>query len=232
MIPQLIREHRLPDLLFMVPILVLTLVGHELCHGWIAYALGDTTAKEQGRLSINPLKHVDPIGFVLMLVMGFGWAKPVRVDLRNFQKPKRDFALTAIGGPLFNFLLSFVLVLVYTFWFLLKAESYQGQLYADLQPVWVVNALTYAIVINISLGVFNMIPIPPLDGSRVIGALLPDKLYILYLRLEKYGMMILFAIIALGGLSGVLSTGTNTIFDWYLSAALFICKPLVRVLGG
>lgn len=189
-----IRDGNAAALLYMLPILVITLTVHELCHGLAAYALGDTTAKEQGRLSLNPLKHIDLIGFIALLTFGFGWAKPVGVDLRNLSKPKRDFALVAVAGPFSNFLLAFIFALVIA---ILDYSSLLGE------KSW--EILSYAVSINLGLGVFNMLPIPPLDGSRLLAAFLPDKLYTRYLQFGRYGMMLVLALVAFGGLSDVLS---------------------------
>lgn len=192
----------------MLPILIVTLTVHELCHGLAAYALGDKTAKEQGRLSLNPLKHIDPVGFIMLLAFGFGWAKPVGVDLRNLSKPKRDFALVAAAGPFSNFLLAFLCALITV---ILYYASALGTL-AD-------TILMYAVSINLGLGVFNMLPIPPLDGSRLLAAFLPDKAYTKYLQLGRYGMLLVFALAAFGGFSDVLGNAIYSLFQAMFTAA-------------
>ena len=197
-------------LLYMLPILVVTLTVHELCHGLAAYGLGDTTAKEQGRLSLNPLRHIDPIGFAMLLIMGFGWAKPVGVDLRNLKKPKRDFALVAAAGPFANFTLAFLFALV--------ALSL-GYAYRLNELTW--DVLRYAILINVGLGVFNMFPIPPLDGSRLLAAFLPDKLYERYLRIGRYGMIAVMLLIASERIFGfsILTGAISVIFSGIIELA-------------
>ncbi|MCL2031085.1 MAG: site-2 protease family protein [Oscillospiraceae bacterium] len=204
-------------LLYILPILVMTLTVHELCHGLAAFLLGDTTAKEQGRLSLNPLKHIDLMGFIALMIAGFGWAKPVGVDLRNLKKPKRDFALVAAAGPLSNFTLAFLLTVVFVIlWYAvsLQPESAAAQ------------ALYYAILINIGLGVFNLLPIPPLDGSRLVAAFLPDRIYIKYLRTERFGMFIILALVMLGVLTEFLYTLRTAVFEGMIGAA----EPPVRFL--
>jgi Zn-dependent protease len=170
--------------IFLAAIL-LAIIIHEMCHGFAAYALGDPTAKEMGRLSLNPLRHIDPIGALMMLIAGFGWAKPVQVDARNFHNPKRDMALTALAGPVSNFIFAFLAVGCFHF--------------AKTQLFF--NFLLYCTILNIGLGMFNLIPIPPLDGSKVLGAFLPNRLYFRYLRMGQYGMFLLMALVLLGNFS-------------------------------
>lgn len=176
----------------VVPAALLSIILHEISHGYVAYLLGDPTAKVQGRLSLNPLRHIDPLGLLMLIFFKMGWAKPVSVDIRYFKKPKRDFALTALAGPVSNFLVAFLSVLIL---FILAAcgapYSFVTALFVDMT------------VISIGLGLFNLIPIPPLDGSKVVGAFLPDKLYYKVLRYERWGMVLLFAILYLGILDGV-----------------------------
>lgn len=169
-----------------VTAVLLCLTVHETCHGLAAWRLGDPTAKEAHRLSLNPLRHIDWIGFAMMLVCGFGWAKPVGVDMRYFKNPKRDMALTALAGPVSNLLLAFLLMFA----------SRGIYLYAPYGPVWdgVYGFLLYTAALSIGLGLFNLLPIPPLDGSKVLGALLPDRAYQFQLRWERYGILLLLAL--------------------------------------
>ena len=151
---------------------------HELSHGYAAYRLGDPTAKVNGRLTLNPIAHVDWVGLFLMLVARVGWAKPVPVDMRNFKNPKRGMAITALAGPVSNFLLAYVALLVssalYHF-----APDHRFVAYALL-------FFSYMAVLSVGLGLFNLIPIPPLDGSKVLFSLLPDRVYAMILRYERY----------------------------------------------
>ena len=164
----------------------LCLTVHETCHGLAAYALGDPTAKSMHRLSLNPLRHIDWIGLLMMFAVGFGWAKPVPVDPRYFKKPKQGMALTALAGPVSNLLLAAaalallrgaILVLPGTNW-----------------AIWLVNFLLELSILSVGLGLFNLIPIPPLDGSKVLAAFLPDRAYITLMRYERYGILALLVL--------------------------------------
>lgn len=177
---------------------------HEVAHGWIALRLGDKTAMMLGRLTLNPIKHIDPVGTVLlpllMLMLGgivFGWAKPVPVTWENLKHPRRDMALVAIGGPLANLVMAFLWALVIKVGYLLLHNA-----------VWLAQPMIYmgaaGIMINIVLMVLNLLPVPPLDGSRVLSSLLPDKIAWRFNRLENYGFLILIALLATGILSRVI----------------------------
>ncbi len=173
------------------------LTAHELCHGLAAYLLGDPTAKRSGRLTLNPLAHLDWMGFGLMLVAHVGWAKPVPVDVRHFKKPKRDMALTAAAGPLSNFLLALLSLLLGTLLLSLDAR-WSGM-------AWVILFLCYVAVLSVGLGLFNLIPIPPLDGSKLLFSVLPDRAYYSYLRYERYLLFLVLALAWFGFFSGPLS---------------------------
>ena len=182
---------------------------HELAHAWVANKLGDPTAKLEGRLTFNPLASVDPMGALALLLFGFGWAKPVPVDSRYFRKPKRDMAITALAGPVSNLLAAFVgagLVAV------MEAFSpYNGF------TNFVYNVLWYYVVVNISLAVFNLIPMPPLDGSRIVAAFLSDRAMYTYYRYQNLFVMVMFLLLLSGALSGPLATAqtffANIIFS-------------------
>ena len=188
----------------------LYLTVHETCHGLAALALGDPTAKRMHRLSLNPLRHIDWIGLLLMFVAGFGWAKPVPVDPRYFKNPKRGMALTALAGPVSNLVLAFLALL-------LGKAVY---LYSPDTAGWntLLNFLLATLApLSIGLGVFNLIPIPPLDGSKVLGALLPDRLYAVQLRYERYGFAVLLALSILGIGGGVISRGIYAIYSAFFA---------------
>jgi len=171
-----------------VAAVIICLTVHEVCHGLAAYALGDPTAKRMGRFSLNPARHIDPIGGLMLLFAGFGWAKPVQVDSRYFENPKRDMALTALAGPISNFILAFLTagLMVGTLGWTLRGGILGIALFSFLQSL---------VILNIGLGVFNLLPIPPLDGSKVLGAFLPDRMYWQLMRFERYGMFILLFLI-------------------------------------
>lgn len=166
---------------------LLCLTVHETCHGLAAYALGDPTARDHRRLSLNPFRHIDWLGLAMMLLAGFGWAKPVPVDPRYFKKPKQGMALTALAGPVSNLLLALLAVFLSREIYLYFPYSRGGAL--------VFEFLLYTLApLSIGLGLFNLLPIPPLDGSKVLGAFLPDAAYFGLMRYERYGMFLLLAL--------------------------------------
>ena len=189
-----------------VAAVLLCLTVHETCHGLAAYALGDPTAKSMHRLSLNPLHHIDWFGLLMMLAAGFGWAKPVPVDPRYFKKPKEGMALTALAGPVSNFLLALLLI------FLSKLIY----LYAPSAMAWdaVFWFCFYTVPqLSIGLGLFNLIPIPPLDGSKVVAVLLPDRAYGTLMRYERYGMLLLLALSLLGVFGGFISGVIGWVYE-------------------
>ena len=187
-----------------VAAVLLCLTIHELCHGLAALSLGDPTAKSMDRLSLNPLRHIDWLGLLMMFTVGFGWAKPVPVDPRYFKDPKKGMALTALAGPVSNFMLAFSLVLI----------SKGIYLYADYTPVWnaIYNFLHLTAILSIGLGLFNLLPIPPLDGAKVLGGLLPDRTYFALMRYERYGMLLLLLMSFADVGSGVINRGITAVY--------------------
>ena len=177
----------LTDLAQQIIPALLCIMIHEICHGAAAYALGDRTAATQGRLSLNPLHHIDWFGLVMLAIFHFGWAKPVSVDMRNFKHPKRDMAITALAGPVSNFLLAALSLFLFGFFY--------RDLYAGGFGQFLIRLLQYMAILSISLGLFNLIPIPPLDGSKVLFSFLPDRAYLRLMVLERYGMFLLIALV-------------------------------------
>ena len=173
---------------------MLCITFHETCHGLAAYRLGDPTAKRAGRLTLNPLRHVDVSGLLMMALFRFGWAKPVPVDMRNFKHPKRDMALTALAGPLSNVVLAYLAVLLYgvlAYWYYFSGSM----------AVYVCAVFCYYVeIISAGLAVFNVFPIPPLDGSKVLFAFLPERAYDRLMRYERYGMLLLMLLLLTGAL--------------------------------
>lgn len=166
------------DAVLRVAAIFLCLTVHETCHGLAALALGDPTAKSMHRLSLNPLRHIDWIGLLMMFVAGFGWAKPVPVDPRNFREPRKGMAITALAGPLSNFVLALVSLGIGSLLFHFGPAN---------RPVaYLLLFLCQLSVLNVGLGLFNLIPIPPLDGSRVVEMFLPERAYRWVLRYERY----------------------------------------------
>jgi len=199
-----------PELLIMRLIAVtLALTVHEFCHGFAAYKLGDRTAKWQGRLSLNPARHIDPMGMILIILFGFGWAKPVMVNPFNLNNPKRDMAIISIAGPLSNFIFAFVAMLIF----------YPVAVQTGGAGMWwfVINFLQVLVVINIVLGIFNLIPFPPLDGSKILALFLPNHLYFRFTNF-RYGMYIMILLIAFGVTGFIITPALDIIFDLMLSA--------------
>lgn len=193
---------------------LLCITLHETCHGLVAYWLGDPTAKRMGRLTLNPLKHVDISGLLMMALFRFGWAKPVPIDMRRFKNPKAGMALTALAGPVSNVLLAFAAAICY----LLCMGFYTREQKTALYVLGLFFG--YVEVLSAGLAVFNIIPIPPLDGSKVLFALLPPKAYNWLMRYEKYGMFVLMALLFLGVLDVPLNFLRGGLIDGLDSVAI------------
>lgn len=191
---------KLIDMLVTAAAALLCITVHEAAHALMAYGLGDPTAKERGRLSLNPLRHIDPVGLICMIVCGFGWAKPVPVDSRRFRRPKLGMGLTALAGPLSNVLLAFVMLLLNSVAQFIFARS-------GYKIGWerVSDFLVTCGVLSAGLAVFNLFPIPPLDGSKVFFLFLPDRAYAGLMRYERYGMLALVVLLFFNVLDAPLS---------------------------
>ena len=171
-------------LILMIPVVIFSLTVHEYSHGRVAFLLGDNTAKRLGRLSFNPLKHLDPIGTLFFYFMGFGWAKPVPVDPRNFDQPRRDMMYVAIAGPLSN------LALAVTCGFFIRI--------IDPYDSWILfTLLSFGVYINVALAIFNLLPVFPLDGSSVIKGLVPFNIAERLIGLDRFGAFLLIGIVLL-----------------------------------
>ena len=183
----------LADFLITVCAVILALSVHELCHGLVAYKLGDPTAKNAGRLTLNPLAHLDPLGLVCMVLFRFGWAKPVPIDMRYFRHPRRDMAIVAAAGPVSNLIFGTLCVFCY----------YLLVLYAPATAFLSAMATFFATltVLNVGFAVFNLLPVPPLDGSRVVGLFLPQKWYWQIMRYERYIQVVVMLLLYLGVLT-------------------------------
>ncbi|MGI6225253.1 MAG: site-2 protease family protein [Peptococcales bacterium] len=181
----MLTNFTLEKILILIPVVLIAITFHELAHGYVAYRLGDPTPKIQGRLTLNPVSHLDPLGALLLLIAGFGWAKPVEVNPYYFRKDRqRGMMLVALAGPLTNVLIAFIGALIF---------NYLGD-YGTLTYIFLSNL----IIINIYLAAFNLLPIPPLDGSKILAGLLPKSSLNFIYSLEGYGPLILMLLIITG----------------------------------
>jgi Zn-dependent protease len=203
------------SIILSAPAILFGLTIHEFSHGYVAWRLGDPTAKMMGRLTLNPLKHIDPIGTIALFLFRFGWAKPVPIDPRNFRHPTRDMAISSLAGPAANLLTAAVAGLILR---MLIAFHVGG---------FVATLISYFVLFNLILCFFNLIPIPPLDGSRLLYHLLPPNLAAGYARLERYGFIILIAIILAGNLTGVSLLSLYITPLLRIFSLLFVGRPMV-----
>jgi Zn-dependent protease len=184
--------------------LLLGLTCHELSHGLVALALGDPTAKLAGRLTMNPLKHLDPMGAIAFILANIGWAKPVPVNAMYFKRPMRDMMLVSIAGPGANFLLA--VLFAGGFHLLLPLAIARPDLQSVMQPL--VLICQAGVIVNLMLGFFNLLPIPPLDGSNILAWFLPDRLAYQFLALGRYGFMLLLGLLIVSQLAGISLLGS------------------------
>ena len=198
------------NILINVPITLIALTFHELAHGWVSIKLGDPTPRLRGRMTLNPMAHLDLIGTLLMIFTGFGWAKPVEVNPMYYKDKKKGMAITAAAGPLANLILAIVGCII---WLLPYAivNSTGGAL-----PRWFTNGFSLFmqifIIRNLNFMVFNLIPFPPLDGSRIIGLFISNKAYYTLMSYERYSMLILMLLSVTGVFSGIIGTGVSFVF--------------------
>lgn len=188
--------NKIIELIFTGIAVIIAMVFHELAHGYVSYKLGDETPKRDGRLTLNPMAHLDLFGTIMLFLFHFGWAKPVQINPYYYKNKKLGTVVVSLAGPFTNFIIAFICIL------LLRLNS--------LLPIIIVEFLYSLITINIGLGVFNLIPIPPLDGSKVLAAVLPQDLYMKYMSIEQYGFIILIVILS----TGVLSPFLNVLFTY------------------
>ena len=208
----------LKSILMMVPILLIALPVHEFSHGWVAYKMGDPTAKYAGRLTLNPFKHLDLVGTIMMFIAGVGWARPVPINPTNFKNRRTGTILVSLAGPLSNMVMGFISMFL---WGVIVKLISVGVIPVESDQA--VNILTMAeeffqtlIIVNISLSIFNLIPVPPLDGSRLISSFLPEESYYRFARYEQYIGLIFLALVAFL---------PNNIFGGFIS---FFAIPVYR----
>jgi len=202
------------SMLLALPIVLLSLSAHEAAHGYAALKLGDPTARNFGRITLNPIKHLDPIGFLCMLLAGFGWANPVPINSRNFRKPRRDMALSALAGPVANLLLAvlFLLLLRFVGYGWLARLPYTSELAFNL-AYFSILFLYYGVSMNLTLAVFNLLPVPPLDGSRILYRILPPRILIKIAPYERYITIAVMALLLLGPLSWLIQLAVRGIMS-------------------
>lgn len=215
-------------LTFLVRILavLICIMVHEVSHGLAAYWLGDPTAKEGHRLSLNPIRHIDPVGLLMMIVVGFGWAKPVPVDPRYFKNPKTGMAVTAFAGPFSNFILAWVAAAGYN-------ACYGAALASGTSTVlyYTANFLGLVMMLSIGLGLFNLIPFPPLDGSKILAVILPERIYFNLMRYERYGMFVLILLFWSGVLNRPLIAVRDVLIDLFLNSTSSLQGLMLNLLG-
>ena len=207
----------LADILLRVVPALLCITLHELSHGFTAYLLGDTTARDAGRLTLNPIRHIDPTGLLMMVVFRMGWAKPVPVNMYRFRNPKQGMAITALAGPASNLLISIVFLFLYGACYMpLYVDMRLGDLGRTLLDLFEITAY-----ISLGMGLFNLLPVPPLDGSKVLFSVLPQSAYTTLMRYERYGMIALLALVWSGVLGSPLSTAVSWLFNKLFAVAVF-----------
>ena len=203
---------KLTYILILAFCVLFSLSVHEFSHGLAAYAVGDKTAKYSGRLSLNPLAHLDPFGAICLFLFGVGWAKPVPVNPWNFKNKKGGMILTALAGPFSNFLLAFIAMVIYT---LLGGLRFSSASFGFTLASVFYELAYYMIMINLGLGLFNLIPIPPLDGSKVLTAILPERTYFKLMDYERYGFIILIILINTPIFNSLLNMCQSAVIDFY-----------------
>jgi len=212
---------RIFEIIWSIPAVLIAITIHEYAHGIMAYRLGDSTAAQAGRLTLNPLAHLDPIGTLMLLVFRFGWAKPVPVNFSNLTKPKRDMVLVSIAGPVANLLAAVIFTIIFRLSFSLISEisitrdsSFINLITSFIQG-WMLFLQT-GIIIDLALAIFNMIPVPPLDGSKILIGILPVKLAYKYAKIESYGQVILLFLVLSGIIGKVLFPAVSFIYRYLL----------------
>ena len=207
--------------ILMIPIVLIALTFHEFSHGFVSSKLGDPTPKYTGRLSLNPMAHLDPMGALLMVLTGFGWAKPVQINARYYKNPKWGMAITAAAGPLSNLVLAFVAMIIYTLIFILNIKT---GLFGNSIDTISGFVLTF-VQVNLCFMVFNLIPIPPLDGSRILGLFLSTRAYFKLQQLERYSFMIIIVLSLTGVFDRIIGTGVGFV----LTGLINICNMIVQL---
>ena len=199
---------------------LLSISVHEWAHAFVAYIMGDKAQKTYGRMTLNPLRHLNPIGMIMFLLFGFGWANPVMMDLRSFKKPKLGIILTSLAGSFANFLSGFLWLLLEVI--LIVAFPEGGIFFTNVNTL-----LQFIVMYNLSFGFFNLIPLPPLDGSKVVAELLPFKYKYKYLDIERYSMYIFLGLIIILNRFNFISMLTSSLMSFFLSVIAAILGIII-----
>ncbi len=207
--------------LIMVPIVLIALTFHEFSHGLVSTKLGDPTPRLTGRMTLNPLAHLDPVGTILMILTGFGWAKPVQINPRYYKNPKWGMAVTALAGPISNLVLAFAAMLMYT---IIVIVNYKTGLFGGSMGA-ILNFILLFAQVNLSFMVFNLIPIPPLDGSRVLGLFLSTNAYFKLQQFERYSMILIIVLSLFNVFSRIIGTGVSVV----LNGIIHICNLILQL---
>ena len=211
MLDYIYENTRLFEILVHVIVLLTAFPVHECAHAWVAEKLGDLTARNAGRITLNPFKHLDLFGTLCMIFVGFGWANPVPVNPNNFKNPKNGMALTAIAGPVSNLIMSFIAMIIYRVLFFVGLAN-------GSYPTVAMNVFALVVTLNLSLAIFNLLPIPPLDGSRIFNLFMSEKTYFKVMKYEKY----VFVGLAVLLYSGLLDKPLSWLQDIGLDVMLFL----------
>lgn len=213
------------DYLYLLPGILLAISLHEFAHGWVSWKLGDPTPKQEGRLSINPLRHLDPAGAVCMLLFRMGWAKPVMINPWYYKNKKAGIVMVSLAGPLMNVLTGAVSIFILAW---MDVAAYTGALKVTAVIETVYIMLYYFSQLSINLAVFNLIPLPPLDGSKILGAFLPDSLMDWFERNSNYCMILLMVALYLGFLDQPISAAYDLLHDgiWNFAESIFLRSML------
>ena len=214
------------DYLIKALVLFTAVPVHECAHAWVAEKMGDDTGRKQGRITLNPFVHLTLWGSLMMILVGFGWGKPVMVDSRNFKNPKKGMVLTSLAGPASNFIMAFLSMIVYKVLAFLSFAKDSSTL--DMMA----TVFVYITLINISLAVFNFLPIPPLDGSKIFNAILPEKWYFTIMKYENFIFIALIILVYSGLLDAPLSFLQGKVIDVMLFLTGWVDKIMSLLIAG
>ena len=204
------------ELIYILPAVAIALSVHEFAHAFVSYKLGDVSQKERGRLTLNPLKQLDPFGTLSLIFFGFGWAKPVQVDPYYYRNKKDGMIWTAMAGPLMNFIVGFLMVILYMLFIRF------GLLYKNQVTYYLFQVIGTTASINVGLGIFNLIPIPPLDGSKILMGVLKEETYFKLMQYEMYLSFLMIFLLVSGVLNGPLIHAREAILDVFVKVASMI----------